>query len=144
MVKDRNIFLVNVFSIPLATNKTNQIMKKVIYCTLTLILSLAFCGSTCIDFVTVTGVDLDITTKTVPAASATTFTLTASVKPFTATNKEVTWKSSNTSVATVTKLGYNQAEVKVPAGLVAGSTATITVTTEEDGYKATCVVTVGP
>ncbi len=62
-----------------------------------------------------------------------TFTLTASVLPVNADNMEVTWTSSNTAVATV--------ENGVVKGLTAGTT-TITVTTTDGGYTATCEVTV--
>ena len=61
------------------------------------------------------------------------FALIATVNPSNATNKNVTWKSSNTSVATVTN-------GKVTA-LKAGFTI-ITVTTEDGGKNATCEVTV--
>ena len=60
-------------------------------------------------------------------------TLTATVNPDNATNKKVSWKSSNSSVATVSG-------GKVTA-LKAG-TATITVTTEDGGKTATCEVKV--
>ncbi len=62
------------------------------------------------------------------------YTLKATVKPDSATNKAVTWSSSNTSVATVDQNG------KVTA--VAGGTATVTCTTKSGGIKATCRVTV--
>lgn len=58
-------------------------------------------------------------------------TLTATVAPDNATNKTVTWSSSNNTVATV-------ANGKVTA--VAAGTATITATA--DGKSATCTVTV--
>lgn len=61
-------------------------------------------------------------------------TLIATVKPTDATFKDVTWKSSNKNVVKVSKDGVVTA--------VAVGSATITVTTEEGGYKATCFVTV--
>lgn len=60
-------------------------------------------------------------------------TLTATVLPADATNKNVTWVSSDTSVATV----ENGVVTAVGKG-----TATITVTTEDGGYTATCEITV--
>jgi len=61
-------------------------------------------------------------------------TLVATVSPFAAKNKSVTWKSSKTSVATVDSTG----NVK---GLKAGK-ATITVTTVDGKKTAKCTVTV--
>ena len=61
-------------------------------------------------------------------------TLTATVEPSNATNKNVTWESSNTSVATVDASGLVTA--------VSAGTATITVTTEDGDKTATCEVTV--
>ena len=61
-------------------------------------------------------------------------TLVATITPANASNKNVSWKSSNTSVATVDVTG------KVSA--VKAGTATITVTTEDGGKTATCEVTV--
>ena len=61
-------------------------------------------------------------------------TLTATVTPADADDKSVTWKSSNTSVATVSANG------KVTA--VDGGKATITVTTVDGGFTDTCEVTV--
>lgn len=63
-------------------------------------------------------------------------TLTATVSPSKATNKSVTWSSSNTAVATVS----NGVVKAVSAG-----TATITCTSvANNSKKATCTVTVNP
>ena len=59
--------------------------------------------------------------------------LTATILPDNATNKNVTWSTSDASIATVT-------DGVVTA--VAPGTATITVTTEDVGKTATCAVTV--
>ncbi|MBQ3137067.1 MAG: Ig-like domain-containing protein [Clostridia bacterium] len=63
-----------------------------------------------------------------------TFTLKATVNPEGATNKSVTWTSSNKSVVTVDANGRLTA--------VAGGTATVTCTTNSGGKTATCKVTV--
>ncbi|MDR2010262.1 MAG: Ig-like domain-containing protein [Bacteroidales bacterium] len=60
--------------------------------------------------------------------------LTATIAPSNASNKAVTWKSSNTAIATVDQSG------KVKA--VAPGWATITVTTDDGGKTATCAVTI--
>lgn len=60
--------------------------------------------------------------------------LTATVEPENATNKSVTWTSSNNSVATVDANGNVEA--------ISAGTATITVTTADGGKTATCTVTV--
>ncbi|MDR0863922.1 MAG: Ig-like domain-containing protein [Candidatus Symbiothrix sp.] len=80
----------------------------------------------------VVGVSVSPTSLTF--TSTATQQLTATVSPSTATNKAVTWFSSNTAVATVSATG-----VVTP---VAGGTATITVTTVDGGKEATCAVTV--
>ncbi|MBR0465104.1 MAG: Ig-like domain-containing protein, partial [Clostridia bacterium] len=63
-----------------------------------------------------------------------TYALAATVTPSDATNKAVTWSSSDTSVATVSSSGVITA--------VANGTATITATTADGGYTDTCGVTV--
>lgn len=60
--------------------------------------------------------------------------LTATASPTNASNKSITWSSSVDEVATVNSAG------KVTA--ISAGTATITVTTEDGGYTATCTVTV--
>ncbi len=81
--------------------------------------------------VQVTDVELDITQKALNVGD--TFTLTANVKPNNATDKSVTWSSSNTSVAMVDENGVVTA--------VAEGTATITATAS-NGVEASCTVTV--
>ena len=82
--------------------------------------------------VPVTGVSLN--TSTLNLVENETDTLTATVEPSNATNKDVTWESSNTSVATVDASGLVTA--------VSAGTATITVTTVDQSKTATCEVTV--
>ena len=82
--------------------------------------------------VTVTGVTLDKTTLSLTEGESA--TLTATVAPADATNKAVTFTSSDTSVVTVDNNG------KVTA--VKAGSATITVTTADGGKTATCAVTV--
>ena len=61
-------------------------------------------------------------------------TLIATVEPNNATNKNVTWSTSNASIATVDANGLVTA--------VSAGTATITVTTEDGSFTANCTVTV--
>ena len=81
--------------------------------------------------IAVTGVSLSDSSISLDAGD--TYTLTATITPSDATTKTVTWTSSNTTVATVS------------SGVVTGKsdgTATITATTKDGGYTATCTVTV--
>ena len=82
--------------------------------------------------VKVTGVSLNKTTLTIAAGSSE--TLTATLEPTNATNQNVTWKSSNTSVAIVSTTGEVIAKAK--------GTTTITVTTQDGSKTAKCTVTV--
>ena len=84
--------------------------------------------------VPVTGVSLN--TSTLNLIEGGTGTLIATVLPETATNRNVTWSSNAPGVATVNSSG------KVTA--VSAGTATITVTTVDGGFTATCAVTVRP
>ena len=81
--------------------------------------------------INVTGVTLNKNNDSIEIGGTT--TLTATVSPNNATNKAVTWTSSNTSVATV-----NNGTV---TGVAAGN-STITVRTVDGGYTATCAITV--
>ena len=82
----------------------------------------------------VTGVTLN--TETLELFTGGSATLTATVEPSDAANQNVTWASSDPSVATVDAAG------KVTA--VAPGTATITATTVDGGFTAICTVTVRP
>jgi len=82
--------------------------------------------------VPVTGVTLNKTSLTL--SEGTTETLTATVQPGNATNKAVSWSTSNAGIATVSAVGLVTA--------VAPGSATITVTTADGNKTATCVVTV--
>lgn len=81
--------------------------------------------------VAVTGVSFDQSELTMNVGE--TSTLTATVAPADAFNKDVTWSSSDDAVATV-------ADGKVTA--VAAGKATITVKTDDGSFTATCAVTV--
>jgi gliding motility-associated-like protein len=82
--------------------------------------------------ISVTGVTVSPTTASL--ATGATQQLIATVAPTNATNKAVTWSSSNTGVATVNTTGLVTA--------VTAGTATITVTTQNGSKTATCAITV--
>ena len=89
-------------------------------------------GQTVPTTVTVTGVTLNKTSLNLVEGGSE--TLTATVAPSNATNKTVSWKSSDASTASVDANG------KVTA--VKAGSATITVTTADGSKTATCSVTV--
>lgn len=93
-------------------------------------------GSTAYCTVTVlqgaTGIKISKSTATVPKGQK--LELTATVLPDGATDKGVTWKSSNPSIATVDKDG-------VVKGITGGVTI-ITATSNDGGYVDHCVLTV--
>ncbi|MGI6687281.1 MAG: Ig-like domain-containing protein [Christensenellales bacterium] len=80
----------------------------------------------------VTNVSLDMTTLSLNVGG--TQTLTATITPENATNKNVTWSSDDVNVASVD--GYGKVTAKKRG------TATITVTTEDGQKTATCFVIV--
>ena len=86
----------------------------------------------CDDNASVTSVTISRTTASVAVGDE--FDLTAQVVPAYATNKNITWASDNTAVATVTSAGH--------VTTFAEGTAHITATSEDGGHTATCTVTV--
>lgn len=78
----------------------------------------------------VTGIELDKTTATLNVGETT--TLVATVKPDDATNKEVRWSSSDSSIATVSDNGT----------VTAKAPGTATITARAGSKSATCTVTV--
>ncbi len=115
----------------------SKIIKSIIFSTVGVLsasavtpIVLTSCGKK--QTIPVTGVTLNETKlELVEGGSA---KLTATVLPENATNKNVTWSSSNKSIATVDKNGSIKA-------INEGNT-TITVTTKDSGHTATCEVTV--
>lgn len=83
--------------------------------------------------VSVTGVKLDQKSLTLQENGSA--TLTATVEPANASNQDITWKSSDTSIATVDANGTVTA--------ISAGTATITATAQDgSGVSASCSVTV--
>ncbi len=91
---------------------------------------IAVCAVTVV--IPVTGISLDAASATVVKGA--TKPLTATVAPSNATNKAVSWASSDPGVATVSSAGLVTA--------VAMGTATITATTEDGGKTAGCAISV--
>ncbi len=81
--------------------------------------------------ITVTGITLNKTSETLNVGES--VSLIATVTPSNASNKNVTWSSSNSSIASV----VNGVVTANRAG-----TATITTTSEDGGFVANCVVIV--
>lgn len=96
-------------------------------------------GGVCSDTCTVTVTDINVTgiSLTVTSCILTTATglqLTATITPSDATNKSLTWTSSDSSIAAVSNTGY-------ASGISAGS-AVITATSDDGGFTATCLINV--
>ena len=90
--------------------------------------------------VSVTGVTLNQSFVTLSRYRQPTITLTATVSPSNATNKNVTWTTSNDNIASISP--SSGASITVTAER--GGMATITVTTEEGDFEATCIIYVRP
>ncbi len=110
---------------------------KYLVCSAAMLLALAGCnqpasgGDPVVETVSVTGVALNKTTVALTVNQ--TETLTATITPANATNKNVTWSASGDGV------------VSVVDGLVRAlkpGTSTVTVTTVDGGFTANCDVTV--
>ena len=82
--------------------------------------------------VSVTSVSLNKTTSSIEIGDIE--TLTATISPSNATNKNVTWHSNSTNIATVSNTGDVTA--------ISPGQATITVTTEDGNHTASCIFTV--
>ena len=82
--------------------------------------------------IAVTGVSLNKTSTSIALGGSE--TLTATVEPSDAANKTVAWTTSNSAVATVGSTGTVTA--------VNTGTCTVTATTDDGNFKATCTVTV--
>lgn len=88
-------------------------------------------SGTKVDDVVVEGISLDKTNLNLKKGSS--YTLNATITPSNATNKLITWTSDNENIVTVL-------DGKVTAKEV--GTATITATTQDGNYSATCKITV--
>ena len=106
-------------------------LRKYLLSIFSIVLIMTSCEDPLPETIGVEGVYLNTTSVELTEGDQT--TLTATVNPSNATNKNVTWTSSDASVATVS----NGKVTAVKAG-----TATITVKTEDGGKTATCAVTV--
>jgi hypothetical protein len=82
--------------------------------------------------VKVTAVTLDISTESMKVGDTT--TLNATISPANATNKAITWSSSNTDIVTISNSGFVTAK--------AAGTATIIVTAQDGGFTGECNITV--
>ena len=80
----------------------------------------------------VTGISLN--QSSISIIKGKTYQLSASIQPSGASNRNVTWSSSNSNIATVSSSGKVSAK--------AAGTATITVTTKDGSKTAKCTVTV--
>ncbi len=80
--------------------------------------------------------NVTLSPQTLSLAEGETGSLVANVLPANADNKNISWSSSDTNIAKVNSSGNITA--------IKEGTATITVTTADGGYTATCVVTVSP
>ena len=105
-------------------------MKKLLFFSAVLL----FGFTSCSDDIAVTGITLN--TDTLHLTAGEIATLTATIMPRDAINQNVMWKSSNSDIVRVDANG------RVTASAHTSGTVTITVTTADGDFTATCVVTV--
>ena len=110
--------------------------KPILFGIITLAALITICMTSCDLFqepdVAVSGVSLNKSSTSLNVGA--TETLTATISPNNATNRNLSWTSSDTAIATVSSGG-------VVTGVAAGS-AVITVSTANGGFTASCNVTV--
>jgi hypothetical protein len=94
-------------------------------------------GQTPKEPVSVAATGISLTPASARKVKGTLLTLSAAITPADATNRNVTWTSSNTDVAKVFGNG-----LKATVSAVGTGTATITATTESGGFTTSCAVTV--
>ncbi|MCL2289311.1 MAG: SUMF1/EgtB/PvdO family nonheme iron enzyme [Bacteroidetes bacterium] len=114
-------------------------MKKIFYLFITAALLSAVILA-CQDKVPVSGIKMN--KDSFPLAVGGTTTLTVEILPLSATNKTITWSTSNSSVATVVD---NTSGAALAEGLVTGKaegTAIITATTKDGKHSTICTVRV--
>ena len=110
-------------------------MKRSIFLIWTAVAFLTVSMTACKDDkIAVTGVTLDKVTYSLQEGTG--FTLTASIEPANADNRNVKWATMNPVIADVSANGKVTAKT--------AGTATITVITMDGGFKKECVVTVTP
>jgi len=130
------VFFLNfLFYFAVIIHQNHCIMKKTFF---KLIIAALF-GSilfSCNKGIPVESIKLD--TEDIYTYAGGTAKITATILPYSATERTITWKSSNNSVATVS--GENYIEGKV-TGKATG-TATITATTKDGKFTASCTVEV--
>lgn len=98
------------------------------------------CQVTVSSVVHVTGISFLSQTATVTEGSSR--TIYASISPYNATNDNITWTSSDESVATVAKGDKSLLYYEGVVNAIKPGKATIKATTEDGGFTALCVVTV--
>jgi uncharacterized protein YjdB len=93
--------------------------------------------ATCVAIVNVPATGVELFPESLTMMAGRTIDLAAAIVPAGATNQKATWSSSNPAVARVSGAGL----VGTVAALATGS-ATITITTDEGPYTASCAITV--